>query len=96
MLSALLTVLSFFVIYLLIGVIVFGFLYVYSDTGSEWDITNIDCDDQILVWILWVVFLIIFLFQRISKQYIRLLKNIRNDVLKNNKNTLTNKNNDIK
>ena len=47
MLSALLTVLSFFVIYLLIGVIVFGFLYVYSDTGSEWDITNIDCDEQI-------------------------------------------------
>lgn len=46
MLSALLTVLSFFVIYLLIGVIVFGFLYVYSDTGSEWDITNIDCDEQ--------------------------------------------------
>lgn len=88
MLSALLTVLSFFVIYLLIGVIVFGFLYVYSDTGSEWDITNIDCDEQILVWILWVVFLIIFLFQRIGKQYIRLLKN--------NKNTLTNKNNDIK
>lgn len=68
MLSALLTVLSFFVIYLLIGVIVFGFLYVYSDTGSEWDITNIDCDEQILVWILWVVFLIIFLFQRIGKQ----------------------------
>ena len=96
MLSALLTVLSFFVIYLLIGVIVFGFLYVYSDTGSEWDIINIDCDEQILVWILWVVFLIIFLFQRIGKQYIRLLKNIRNDVLKNNKNTLTNKNNDIK
>lgn len=96
MLSALLTVLSFFVIYLLIGVIVFGFLYVYSDTGSEGDITNIDCDEQILVWILWVVFLIIFLFQRIGKQYIRLLKNIRNDVLKNNKNTLTNKNNDIK
>lgn len=94
--SALLTVLSFFVIYLLIGVIVFGFLYVYSDTGSELDITNIDCDEQILVWILWVVFLIIFLFQRIGKQYIRLLKNIRNDVLKNNKNTLTNKNNDIK
>lgn len=84
MLSALLTVLSFFVIYLLIGVIVFGFLYVYSDTGSECDITNIDCDEQILVWILWVVFLIIFLFQRIGKQYIRLLKNIRNDVLNKN------------
>lgn len=96
MLSALLTVLSFFVIYLLIGVIVFGFMYVYSDTSSEWDITTIDCDEQVLVWILWAVFLIIFLFQRISKQYIRLLKNIRNDVLKNNKNTLTNKNNDIK
>ena len=96
MLSALLTVLSFFVIYLLIGVIVFGFMYVYSDTSSEWDITTIDCDEQVLVWILWAVFLIIFLFQRISKQYIRLLKNISNDVLKNNKNTLTNKNNDIK
>ena len=84
MLSALLTVLSFFVIYLLIGVIVFGFLYVYSDTGSERDITTIDYDEQILVWILWVVFLIMFLFQRISKQYIRLLKNIRNDVLNKN------------
>lgn len=84
MLSALLTVLSFFVIYLLIGVIVFGFLYVYSDTSSEWDITTIDCDKQVLVWILWAVFLIIFLFQRISKQYIRLLKNIRNDVLNKN------------
>lgn len=84
MLSALLTVLSFFVIYLLIGVIVFGFMYVYSDTSSEWDITTIDCDEQVLVWILWAVFLIIFLFQRISKQYIRLLKNIRNDVLNKN------------
>ena len=84
MLSALLTVLSFFVIYLLIGVIVFGFMYVYSDTSSELDITTIDCDEQVLVWILWAVFLIIFLFQRISKQYIRLLKNIRNDVLNKN------------
>lgn len=86
MLCLLLTVLSIFVIYLLIGLIAFGFLYVYSDRDidSELDITNMNCDEQIMVWILWVVFIFIFLFQRISKQYIRLLKNIRNDVLNKN------------
>lgn len=91
MLCLLLTVLSIFVIYLLIGLIAFGFLYVYSDRDidSEFDITNMNCDEQIMVWILWVVFIFIFLFQRISKQYIRLLENIRNDVL--NKNSKKNK-----
>lgn len=80
--GVLMTCLLYIVIYLLIGVIAFGFMYVYSDTNSYFDIINLNYDDLIAVWILWIFFLFFILFEKISKQYLVMLENKRNKLLK--------------
>lgn len=81
MLCLLLTVLSIFVIYLLIGVIAFGFMYVYSDTNSYFDIIKLNYDDLIAVWIFWIFFLFFILFEK-KKKYLVMLEKKRNELLK--------------
>ena len=80
--GVLMTCLLYIVIYLLIGVIAFGFMYVYSDTNSYFDIINLNYDDLIAVWIFWIFFLFFILFEKISKQYLVMLEKKRNKLLK--------------
>lgn len=64
--------LSFVILYFLIGLIAFGILYIYDD--NLFSVRSKDESDQIIVYMIWVVFLVLYLSRIFIHWYTKLLE----------------------
>lgn len=64
--------LSFVILYFLIGLIAFGILYIYDD--DLFSVRSKDESDQIIVYMIWVVCLVLYLSRIFIHWYTKLLE----------------------